>query len=110
MTMTEEVPVIYGKKVKKERPTGELLFDLDWHKLMLVSHMMKLFGQEYKRESGGMRKSSLYEIGSKLTSSRTCYCSPQTTRTSRCPFDSCSTSIDHSERTPTKVRIQPPRL
>jgi len=25
MTMTEEVPVVYGKKAKKERPTGELL-------------------------------------------------------------------------------------
>jgi hypothetical protein len=25
-------------------------------KLMIVSHMMKLFGQDYKRESGGMRE------------------------------------------------------
>jgi hypothetical protein len=24
--------------------------------LMIVSHMMKLFGQDYKRESGGMRE------------------------------------------------------
>jgi hypothetical protein len=25
---------------------------------MIVSHMMKLFGQDYKRESGGMREFS----------------------------------------------------
>jgi hypothetical protein len=27
--------------------------------LMIVSHMMKLFGQDYKRESGGMRESTV---------------------------------------------------
>jgi protein-serine/threonine kinase len=59
---SEEVPAVYGKKVKKERPTGELDFCHIGHELTSVSHMMKLFGQEYKRESGGMRKSSSYEF------------------------------------------------
>jgi hypothetical protein len=57
-SISEEVgPVVFGKKVKKERPTGESLIEW-WMVLMIVSHMMKLFGQDYKRESGGMREFS----------------------------------------------------
>ena len=56
-SMSEEVgPVGFGKKVKKERPTGEFLCRKGSMVLMIVSHMMKLFGQDYKRESGGMRE------------------------------------------------------
>jgi hypothetical protein len=52
-----EIPALYGKKVKKERPTGESTLRLQSVRmLMIVSHMMKLFGQEHKRESGGMGK------------------------------------------------------
>jgi hypothetical protein len=59
-SMSEEVgPVAFGKKVKKERPTGKSPgVNSWWIVLMVVSHMMKLFGQDYKRESGGMRESS----------------------------------------------------
>jgi hypothetical protein len=56
-SMSEEVAgPVFGKKVKKERPTGQSTFLRCEMVLMSVSHMMKLCGQDYKRESGGMRE------------------------------------------------------
>jgi hypothetical protein len=65
---SEELPggVVYGKKAKKERPTGKSCLAYKWVELMIVSHMMKLFGQDYKRESGGARESLVAELGGRL--------------------------------------------